>query len=161
MESNIQIFNMLKMQHWIVRIKDGKSFRISMNRGIWGLISSVSDGKNFLSNASEGDILWFLTNYKAGNKIVAVATFTECKTREVGPLISFTATNEELGWPNGKWDTEVHFKDLYLIEDLDMQGNIKCRSSYVKTSSVAKELEFDFDLELKNIVKYSKAKKIN
>jgi len=131
-----------------------------MKQGIWGLISTVSDGKNFLSNSSEGDILWFLTNYKAGNKIVAVATFTESKSREVGPLISFTATNEELGWPNGKWDTEVHFKDLYLIEDLDMQANTKCRSSYVKTSSITKEIEFDFDLELKNIVKYSKAKRI-
>lgn len=147
------------MHHWIVRVNDGKNFFSSMNKGIWALKSSASDGKNFLSHASEGDILWFLTNYKAGKKFVGVATFTNVKKREIGPLISLTQTNEELGWTAGEWDTEVHFKDLYLIADLEIQPNVKCQSSYVKTKSLMSEICFDFDLEYINILKYSKVKK--
>lgn len=145
--------------HWIVRVNDGKNFYASMKRGIWALKSWVSDGKNFLSYGDVGDTLWFLTNYKAGKKLIGVATFTKLIKRELGPLISLTATNEELGWTDGEWDTEIHFQDLYLIGDLDIQPNIKCQSSYIKTTSI--ETSIDFELEYKNILKYSKVKKIS
>jgi len=145
--------------HWIVRVNDGKNFYASMKRGIWALKSWASDGKNFLSYVNEHDTLWFLTNYKAGKKFIAVATFTEIRKRETGPLISLTATNEELGWTDGEWDTEIHFTNLYLIGDLEIQPNIKCQSSYIKATSVSTDI--NFDLEHKNIVRYSKVKQIS
>jgi hypothetical protein len=131
-----------------------------MEKGIWACKSSASDGKCFLSNGVEGDKLWFIMNKKYGVNIYAVATFVKTAKRELGPLFNVTMTDEEIGWtpgPNGaNWDTEIHFKDLYIIEPLDIVHNAKCQSSIFRVHDDSLNL----DTEYKNIVKYSKTVKI-
>jgi hypothetical protein len=144
------------MHHWLMRIGDGEGFTNSKKFNIWALKSWASDGKNFLSDATKGDIIWLLTNYTKGRKLVGVATFVSTNKREVGPLIAVTKTNEELGWGDGTWDTEIHYENLYEIDILDLYPDVKHQSSIVKTSSITTHI--DFELEYKNIVKYSKIK---
>ena len=102
--------------HFILRIGDGIHFNASSSKSIWGINSSHSLAKWFLSNVSEGDLLWFVKG-KTNGQIVAVATFTGTKMRILGPLIALTLTNAELGWnkTEGEWDTEVHYKEISLI----------------------------------------------
>jgi|LakMenEpi03Aug12_release.lakeMendotaPanAssembly.Ray.scaffolds.fasta_scaffold974395_2 hypothetical protein len=144
--------------HWFVRVGDGENFRGSIKHKLWALKSWASDGKNFLSNAKDGDSLWFLTNWKGGRKLIGVATFIETKKRELGPLINVTRTNEELEWTNGSWDVEIHFKDLYLIDKLNMSPDVGFQSSLLRVKST--KCTIDFDLEYANIVKYSQVEKI-
>ena len=104
--------------HWIMRIANGKHFEGSKKYGTWGLDTDprITFTKHFAKTAKPGDVLWFALNKKAGGKISAVATFTHCRLRETGPLISVDRTNEELGWTeSGVWDMLVFFKDLIDI----------------------------------------------
>jgi hypothetical protein len=145
-------------QHWIFRVGDGSNFYGSRKHLIWGIKTVSSDGKCFVSRAEPGDIIWFLTNHKAGKKLIAVATFTKIIKREIGPLISLTLTNEELGWSEGSWDTEVHYSDLYMIEDLEMTLTVSLMMTVVRTTTISSDI--DFQKEYDNIVKYSKVKRI-
>jgi hypothetical protein len=112
------------MAHWLLRIGDGKHFISSSSKGIWGITSSVTCIKGFLSRVKEGDFLWFV---KSGGQIIAVATFEYTQKRELGPLIQLTPSNEELGWikTSGMWDTQVHFKNLYNLNKCEFYSEIK------------------------------------
>jgi hypothetical protein len=81
---------------------------------------------HFLRTVKEGDLLWFIQG-KTRGKALAVATYVKSKVRETGPLVAFTATNEELGWTkqNGAWDTEIHYKDLYNLSTCSLLTEIK------------------------------------
>jgi hypothetical protein len=142
------------MTNWYIRIHDGKNFKASMKKGLWACKSFASDGKCFLSNAVDGDQLWFILGKPYGGEMYAVATFVKTMKRETGPLISVTMTDEEIGWeagPNGSsWDTEIHFRDLYIIESLHLVHNAKCQSSIFRV----RDSEIDLDTEYTNIVKY-------
>ena len=142
------------LKHWLLRIGDGDHFNNSSSKSIWGINSSHSLAKWFLSNVSEGDLLWFVKG-KTNGQIVAVATFTGTKMRILGPLIELTSTNEELGWTktDGDWDTEVHYKDLYNLTHCDLFSHLigpcvirpyndKCRVNLI--------------MEYPSIVRYSK-----
>ena len=74
----------------------------------------------------EGDHLCFITGDSKG-LIVAVATFTRTNKRVLGPLFALTLTDEELGWVNvnGKYDTEIHYKNLYNTTHLKLLSEIK------------------------------------
>jgi hypothetical protein len=126
---------------------------------MWALKSYACDGKNFLSYAQQGDNLWFIKGKPYGGEIYAVAKFVKTNKRQLGPLISVTMTDEELGWksgPNGSnWDTEIHFKDIYMIESLHLIHNAKCQSSIFQV----RHSEIDLDTEHANIVKYCKVVK--
>ena len=140
--------------HFILRIGDGIHFNASSSKSIWGINSSHPLAKWFLSNASEGDLLWFVKG-KTNGQIVAVATFTGTKMRILGPLIALTLTNTELGWnkTEGEWDTEVHYKDLYnlthcnLISEIKGPGGIRPYNDKCKVNLVT---------EYPHIVRYSK-----
>lgn len=108
--------------HWIMRIAGGKHFEGSKRYGIWGLDTDTGFTKHFMKTAKPGDILWFALNKKSGGKMSAVATFTHCKLREMGPLFAADRTNEELGWTEtaGVWDTFVFFKDLIDVKNCDI-----------------------------------------
>ena len=60
-----------------------------------------------MRNVNPGDILCFI---KQGGVVVGFAQYETYKKRELGPLISLTITNEELGWTPGNWDMELRFK---------------------------------------------------
>jgi len=112
--------------HFILHIGDGIHFNASSSKSIWGINSTHSLAKWFLSNVSEGDLLWFVKS-KTNGQLVAVATFTGTKKRILGPLIALTLTNTELGWnkTEGEWDTEVHYKDLYNLTRCNLISEIK------------------------------------
>jgi hypothetical protein len=91
--------------------------------------------------------------------VYAVATFTHTSKREIGPLIALTPTSDELGWiKNGDdYDTEVHYKDLYIVSKCDI--HLKTR---LPMSAVFKGEErhgLDWADEHSKIVRYSKAKR--
>ena len=139
---------------WLLRIGDGNHFESSLKHRIWGVNSNVITAKSFLKSVKEGDRLWFVTNNSKG-KITHVATFIKANKRETGPLIAFTKTNEELGWTkqNGYWDTEIHYKDLYDLKEMDFLSEIKSQGGIRVYNDKCK---VDLPTEYPLIVKYSK-----
>jgi hypothetical protein len=110
--------------HWLFRIGDGEHFQSSMKKSVWGIYSTTTCGKHFTRTAKAGDIIWFV---KSGGLLAWLGTFIETKERVLGPLIALTESNEELGWvkQEGTWDMEVHYKDLYDIQSLELNSQIK------------------------------------
>jgi hypothetical protein len=141
-------------QHYLLRVGDGNHFNSSSAKRIWGIDSTTSAGKFFLSSAKAGDLLSFVKS-KSRGLIIAVATFTEAKERVLGPLIALTPTNEELGWvkTEGDWDTEVHYKDLYNVSACCLYTEIK-GASVIRTYN--DKCMVNLPLEYSNIVRYSK-----
>jgi hypothetical protein len=138
--------------HWILRIGDGANFVSSSKEHIWGIRTDIACGKYFMKHVQKDDLLWFMKSKTHGH-ILAVATFKECKERNIGPLLSFSKTNEELGWtgPEDRWDMEVHYTDLYNISTIDLKIDIRCISSVLKYRNDTEPL----DPIYANIVKYS------
>ena len=111
---------------WILRVGDGENLIRSSKYRIWGINTLTSPhGKNFVKNVKPGDRLWFVTS-KSHGKIEAVATFNSFNTREFGSLINISLTNEELGWTgSGLSNVEVHYTDLYGLNDCELLTHIK------------------------------------
>jgi len=141
---------------WILRIGDGKNFAASSKHRIWGIQSTNSFGKYFLKNVKKGDRLWFVTS-KTNGKLFAVATYETFLSREFGPLINLSLTNEELGWTNNgpKWTSniEIHYSNLYGLNDCELLTHIKGASTIRKYDE---KCIVDLPLEYSNIVRYSK-----
>ena len=148
--------------NFLLYIGDGEHFNASSSKSIWGINTITSSlGKWFTSLAKEGDLLWFVTS-KSKGRIVAVATFTSENKRILdGPLSDRTLTNAELGWDKGKkvgkWDTEIHYKDLYNLTHCDMFSELKGPST-IRRYERAK-CKVDLIAEYPNIVRYSKVTK--
>ncbi len=112
-------------QDFLLRVGDGKNFLSSSRFGIWSACSSLVHHQWFLNAAKPGDHLWFVTN-GTGGKLLAVATYMRQVPR--GPT---TRTNAELGWIHGEndadWvsDIEIHFKDLYMIDHMNLKTEIQ------------------------------------
>ena len=143
---------------WLLRVGDGENFKNSSKYNIWGINTTTSPfGKHFVNNVKPGDRLWFIKGNSNG-KAIAVATFVSHNLRELGPLINFTMTNEELGWTNNgpRWtsNVEVHYTDLYGLNDCELLTHIKGAASIrkydKKTCSVNLAVEYSY------IIKYSK-----
>ncbi len=119
-------------QDWLLRVGNAEQYTKSSSKNLWLIDSTVVAGKYFHANAKPGDRLWFMKSTMKG-KLVAVAIFKEFRKRDLGPLFSLTPTNEELGWTGqeGNWDTEVHYTDLFQIEDrnlvTEITGNVQVR----------------------------------
>jgi len=140
--------------HFLLRVGDGDHFKRSSSKSIWGINSKEKQGKWFASNVKDGDLLWFVKGKDKG-KIIAVATFTENKERVLGPLISTTFTNEELGWTKteGEWDTEVHYRDLYNLSSCGLYSEIKSPNPIRLYNEKCK---VNLQVEYPSIVRYSK-----
>jgi len=141
---------------WLLRVGDGENFAASSKHRIWGIQSNNSFGKYFLKNVKKGDRLWFVT-CKTNGKILAVATYESYNSREFGPLIDLTLSNEDLGWINNgpKWssDTEIHYYNLYGLNDCELLTHIKGPSTIRKYDD---KCRVDLNVEYSNIVRYSK-----
>lgn len=106
---------------YIVHVSDGKNFNASKYKNIWCFKSTTACWINFMRNVNPGDILCFIKN---GGFVVGFAQYIEHKRRELGPLISLTMTNEELGWTkDGDWDMELHYKGY-----IDSATNLKLKT---------------------------------
>lgn len=102
------------MTDWLLRSGDCENFTNSSRHRIWG-INSNRNNIFFLKNVKLGDRLWFVQSGSQG-KLIAVATYRSHNSREIGPLIDISLTNEELGWTgSGTYDVEVHYTDLYWL----------------------------------------------
>ena len=139
--------------HWLLRIGDGDHFTSSSSQNIWGIVSTLTCGMHFLRTVKEGDLLWFIQG-KTHGKALAVATYVKSKVRETGPLVAFTATNEELGWTKqaGTWDTEIHYKDLYNLSTCSLLTEIKS-PGVIRTYS--EKCKVDLPAEYPHIVRYA------
>jgi hypothetical protein len=145
---------------WLLRIGNGNHFKSSSKLNIWGVNSSdIYNVKPFLDSVKDGDRLWFVIG-KSKGKITHVATFTKALKRDIGPLIAFTKTNKELGWDehDGGWDTEIHFKNLYDLTDLEFLSEIKSPKVIRRYNQKCKvNLPEEYPL----IVKYSKTRQLH
>lgn len=141
---------------WLLRVGNGNNFYRSTKYKLWGIKSSHPWSKYFLKNVSLGDRLWFVKSGSNG-LIIAVSTFYSYNERILGELIDITMTNEELGWDgdNTLWDTEIHYRDLYHLEDCNMYTHIKCPTTIRKYD---KKCLINLPTEYEQIVKYSKAR---
>ena len=141
---------------WILRVGDGENLKCSSKYRIWGISSSISTNKHFLKNVKLGDRLWFVKSESHG-KIMAVATYHSHNTREIGPLIDFTLSNEELGWTGSgsDWtaDVEVHYTDLYKLNDFKLLTHIK---GPVTIRKYNEKCEINLPEEYSSIVRYIK-----
>ena len=140
---------------WIMRVANGENFRNSSLYNTWGINSKF---RTFRHTAKPGDRLWFVASGRSGQAI-AVATFQSLAKRELGPLVSITQTNEELGWDSKgqDCDIEIHYTDLYNLENCEMFTHIKGQTSVrnVATAPCA----INLPIEYSHIVRYSKVKR--
>lgn len=141
---------------WILRVGDGENLINSYRHRIWGIQSTTNDGKYFVKNVKPGDRLWFVKS-KSQGKILAVAIYRSHNTRELGPLISISKTNEELGWngegPDWTSDTEIHYSELYGLNDCELLTHIKGAKTIRKYNEKCK---VNLAVEYSYIVRYSR-----
>jgi hypothetical protein len=144
------------MTNWLIRVSDGTNFINSSKYKIWGIKKEGNTGaKCLLKNVKKGDKLWFIKSNSNG-KVLAVATYSSHNDRVLGPLVSTTLTNEELGWTptylSSEWDTEIHYINLYNTSSCELYTHIKT------PSGISKEDErcvLDLDVEYFYITKYA------
>ena len=141
---------------WLLRVGNGDNLRRSSRHRIWGIQSTTSFGKYFIRTVRPGDRLWFVKSASNG-KLIAVATYRSHNTRELGPLVNISMTSEELGWsgegPDWTSDTEVHYSDLYGLENCELLSHIKGPSTIRRYDA---KCMIDLSGEYTHIVRYSK-----
>jgi len=78
-------------------------------------------------------------------------------SRELGPLIDSSLTNEEFGWVGSgvDWtsDVEVHYTDLYGLNDCELLTHIKGAATIRRNSE---KCRVNLPVEYSYIVRYSK-----
>ena len=141
---------------WLLRVGDGENLKRSSKYRIWGISSKNSFGKYFINNVKPGDRLWFVTS-KSHGKVIAVATYRSHNTREFGPLIDISLTEEELGWtgsgPDWTSNVEVHYTDLYNLNACDLLTHIKSAKT-VRTYN--EKCRVNLAVEYSYIVRYGR-----
>lgn len=139
---------------WLLYVGDSENFRNSSKHRIWGIKSETPHGKNFIKNVKPGDRLWFIKS-KTNGRVIAVSTYRSHNVREFGPILNLSLTNEELGWKNGgsDSDTEIHYTDLYGVDNCELLTHIKGASPIRKYNE---NCRVDLAVEYTNIVRYSK-----
>ena len=141
---------------WLLRVGDGENFINSSKYRIWGIQSTTPTNKHFIKNVKPGDRLWFVKS-KSNGKLIAVGTYRSHNTRDLGPLVNFTMTNQELGWtgegPDWMSDTEVHYSDMYGLSDCELLTHIQGASTIRKYDD---KCRVKLEIEYSNIVRYSR-----
>ena len=141
---------------WLLRVGDGENFINSSQYRIWGIQSTSPSNKHFLKNVKIGDRLWFVKS-KSNGKVLAVATYRSHNKRDLGPLVNFTMTNQELGWSGEgqDWtsDIEVHYSDMYGLSDCEILTHIKGAATIRKYDD---NTRVNLAIEYSNIVRYSR-----
>lgn len=141
---------------WILRCGDGKNLKNSSKNRIWGISSSSSSNKHFLENVKPGDRLWFVKS-KSQGKLICVVTYRSHNMRNVGPLIDVTMSDIDLGWTGSgsDWtaDVEVHYTDLYGLNDCELLTHIKGAATIRKYNENCK---VNLPIEYSYIVRYSR-----
>lgn len=144
---------------WLMRVGDGVDFDKSSKHNTWGAKSLFADGKHFLKHARPGDHLWFVkAKTKPYAQLIRVATLVSSNKRETGPCVAVTRTDEELGWTRGnEYDTEIHYKDLYNVEQCELYSEIE-GTAVIRLYN--EKCKVNLPKEYPYIVRYSKAQKL-
>ena len=142
---------------WLFRTGDSENFKRSSKYNIWGINTLTSShGKYFVNNVKPGDRLWFVKS-KSQGKLIAVATYRSHNNREFGPLINISLTNEELGWtgsgPDWTSNVEVHYTDLYGLNDCELLTHIKGPATIRKYDE---KCRVNLPIEYSYILRYSR-----
>ena len=141
---------------WLLRVGDGENFINSSQYRILGIQSTSPSNKHFLKNVKIGDRLWFVKS-KSNGKVLAVATYRSHNKRDLGPLVNFTMTNQELGWsgvgPDWTSDIEVHYSDMYGLSDCEILTHIKGAATIRKYDD---NTRVNLAIENNHIVRYSR-----
>lgn len=152
----LQLSRLTMTTDWLLCVGDGNNLKSSSIYRIWGIQSTTPNNKYFLKNVKPGDRLWFVKSNCQG-KLIGVAIYRSHNTRELGPLINTSMTEEELGWthdgPDWKSDTEIHYSDLYGLDKCDLLTHIKGACTIRKYNE---KCRVDLALEYGYIVRYSK-----
>lgn len=149
-------------KHYILRVGDGNNFKSSSNVSIWAVKSRY---KSFLQKVKEGDKLWFIKNKERNDtyngRIIAVANFVSKNERCVGPLISITPNNDELGWDEkgGFCDIEIHYNNLFNLTECNLFTGQKNQTTICEYDNIQDGLLLDLITEYEYICKYSKITK--
>jgi hypothetical protein len=108
---------MFQQNHWILRVADGKNFKNS-KFPFWGIKAGKNNCiKKFALKMKSGDVLWFLSNKKNGNKMISMATFTKLLDKRDESLVQIETTScAEQGWDGDDWEIELHYTNLYNAE---------------------------------------------
>jgi len=134
-----------------------------INASIWAIKSKY---KTFLKNVKVGDKLWFVKNKEKGDvyngKIIAVVDFVSKNERVIGPLLSTTPNNDDLGWDEkgGHCDIELHYNNLYNLTDCNLFTGQKGQSTLCHYDNIKEKLLVNLIIEYEYISKYSKVTKI-
>ena len=155
--------NTTPLQHWIIRVGDGKNFKNS-KKPIWGINRGPNNNiKSTVQNKlKKGDILWFLTPEQYGKKVIGMAEYTHYYDSEEEPLIKLnTYTNEELGW-NGdqKWDIQIHYKNLYDTENQNISFTVHNPRSIINYNTHFMDITENLQEHYNNYKKYSIPKEL-
>lgn len=141
---------------WLLRVRDGVNFVNSSKYRIWGIQKLTSNGKHFVKHVKPGDRLWFVLSLPSQGKLIAVATYRSHNQRNLGPLVNISKTDEELGWTGmelRKIDTEVHYTDLYGLNDCELLSKITYRATISKYNE---KCIVNLPVEYSYIARYSK-----
>lgn len=141
--------------NWLFRVGNGENLKRSSKYRIWGISSKSLASKYFIQNVKLGDRLWFVKN-KSQGKILAVATYRSHNMRILGPLVDISLTNEELGWfdpIDGEYNIEIHYTDLYGLNDCELLTHIKGMSTIRKYDE---KCRVNLEVEYSYIVRYSR-----
>ena len=126
------------INHYIIRVGDGTNFRNCTSKyPIWGFVPQHK--KKIQNEFKKGDILWFLTNKKNGDKIIGMAEYQSYYDRNDEQLIYVnTYSNEELNWEgNNNWAIQIQLINLYNTEKQNIKFTIKPRFSIHNYSILA------------------------
>ena len=139
--------------HWLFRIGDGKHFDSSSKYKIWGINSKNKCCKSLMKKVKPHDILWFIKS-GSGGLIYSVAEFVSLNKRIIGPLVTISKTNEELGWTDfdGSWDIEIHYKDVLFISKVNL---LTCIKGPCTIRVYNEKCKINLEEEYINIYKYS------
>lgn len=147
------------INHYLLRVGDGENFVNGSTRNLWAVKDSH---KSFLEKVKKGDKLWFIRSKTPedthSGKIIAVADFEYKNERIVGPLVSFTPSNEELNWTGsegGFCNIEIHYTNLYNLTALKLYSGQRGQCVVVNYNNIKEKLLVNLIEEYERIVYYS------
>lgn len=146
-----------KVNHYTLRVGNGKNFVNSSSRCVWAILSS---NKKFLENVKDGDVLWFIRNKRVKDihtgKIIAMANFKSSNNRISGELIN-TYTNEELMWDDKgeHYPIEIHYYNLFNLTNRNVFTGQKGQCTICNCDNFKKPLLINVRKEYEYICKYS------
>lgn len=146
-------------KYYILRIGNGHNFKNSSKYSIWGIRKR---NRSFLNTVKLGDVLIFVKNKTKTDtnigKIVAIAEFDQLRNRETGPLISLTATNNDLGWTGDIADNcevELVYKNLKNVSGCELYTGLKGQSTIVDYDNVKEKISLNIPFEYLMMKKYA------